>query len=339
MERCRAIDNAKLLMIFLVVFGHFIEPLIEYNPIIKALYLSIYSVHMPVFIILSGMLSKNDLSESRIDKLVVGILIPFMAFEVIYEGTYFAVKGEASQFAVGFKPYWILWYLFSLFLWRMLLPTMLSFRYPITLSVVISVVAGYVNSVGYFLDIGRTLYFFPFFLIGYKLTPVFFSNTPLARVPKVLLISIVVLNVVLFWLIHGMSEQWLYGSVSYKGMDMQAWYTGLVRLGFYSVSIVTCLATLMIIPNTEYKISDYGKNSLYVYVWHGLIVELFIESDTIIELYKVLSMPVALGLLFAATLIITMLLSANAVANFTKRFVFAPTERILLRKNRVEQGI
>ena len=54
MVRNPLIDNVKFIMIFFVVLGHLIEPLLSHNSTLSILFKIIYSFHMPVFIIISG---------------------------------------------------------------------------------------------------------------------------------------------------------------------------------------------------------------------------------------------------------------------------------------------
>ncbi len=52
-------DNAKFILIVLVVFGHMIETFIEDNVTVYAIYKVIYSFHMPAFILVSGFFTKG----------------------------------------------------------------------------------------------------------------------------------------------------------------------------------------------------------------------------------------------------------------------------------------
>ena len=53
------IDSSKAILIFLVVFGHFLERFIGYENEVNAVILkTIYFVHMPAFIFISGALFK-----------------------------------------------------------------------------------------------------------------------------------------------------------------------------------------------------------------------------------------------------------------------------------------
>ena len=50
MGRNAYFDNAKLILIFLVVFGHMIQPFIDDSNAIHSLYTWMYTYHMPAFI-------------------------------------------------------------------------------------------------------------------------------------------------------------------------------------------------------------------------------------------------------------------------------------------------
>ena len=47
-------DNLKAVLIFLVVFGHLIEPYRQTGSIITFLYYICYILHMPIFVFVSG---------------------------------------------------------------------------------------------------------------------------------------------------------------------------------------------------------------------------------------------------------------------------------------------
>lgn len=56
------LDSSKALLIFCVVFGHFLERMIGWSdPKSHVLLGLIYSIHMPAFIFISGMLFKDKM--------------------------------------------------------------------------------------------------------------------------------------------------------------------------------------------------------------------------------------------------------------------------------------
>ncbi len=322
-------DNAKFLAIILVVYGHLIEPLIKNNEIIKAVYMMIYSIHMPIFVLISGMFASINLSDNRLLKLITSTLIPLFAFTFIYELANLIVFKRISSYSLGLQPYWILWFLFSLFFWKLSLPKILNFRFPIMLSVAISIGAGYVDSIGYFLGISRTLYFFPFFIIGYKLYHSELSIEKLAKYPKLIYITIILSNFVLIYYLKDMPHQWLYGSLSYQRLENTSIYAGMIRLSLYGVSFVSSIALLSLIPNKKYLFSSLGDKSLFVYIWHGFFIKLFIGTGIIIWVGE-LSGALPLITLFILALLVTLILSMNFISQYTRQLILDPLRKYIL---------
>jgi fucose 4-O-acetylase-like acetyltransferase len=292
---------------------------------------------MPVFIILSGMMAKNDLSQDRIRKSITSILIPFLVFTILYETLEFLTTGRVSEYTINFQPYWILWFLYSLFIWKLFLPIILNFRYPIILTILISIVAGYVNDVGYFLGISRTLYFFPFFIIGYKMTSSIFNNTKLMSIPKTVYVVILIFNITLFWMLKDYSHEWLYGSFSYEKLNVESWMAAFGRLSLYCISIITSVSILMLVSTKKLKVSQYGSNSLYAYLWHGFFVKVFVWIG-LITLIGQMSAPIVLIIFLSMALVMTFLLSTNFVLVNTQGFLFDPIKKIILSKNKQDDG-
>ena len=126
----------------------------------------VYSFHIPVFILIAGALTSPEMSYNYIQKNIDSLLIPFITFTILYEVLNILSTSTVSRYTLNLQPYWILWFLFSLFIWRIILPIIMSFRFPLLFSVIVSLVAGYIEDVGYFFGISRTIYFFPFFILG-----------------------------------------------------------------------------------------------------------------------------------------------------------------------------
>ncbi len=328
MARNSVFDNTKFLMIFFVVFGHFIEAFLTKSDVIKTLYLSIYSFHMPVFVLLSGMLMKIEFSEHSLKKNLASLVVPLIVFTVLYEALNLFLKHEVSFYTLNLMPYWTLWFFYSLFIWKIILPMILQFRYPFLLSIVIALIAGLVNDVGYFLGVSRTLYFFPFFILGYKLGITGLSNIHLNKIPKVFYMLILVLNVAFFWYFNDYQHQWMYGSFSYERLKFGN--EGLlVRAVLYFVSFTTTLSILMLMPSKQSIISRLGENSLYVYIWHGFFVKIALHYGAV-EAFKGISTVMTLMILFVLALLLTFLLSARLVATKTQSLILDPMQRLIM---------
>ncbi len=335
MTRNHLLDNAKYILILLVVFGHIIEPLIDTHVIMKVIYLSIYSFHMPAFVVIAGMLSKTDLGDEQLTKLLKSIVIPFLVFTVLYEFFSFITTGDVSNYTINLQPYWILWFLYSLFIWKLFLPIILNFRFPILIAFSCAVAAGYTESIGYFLGLSRTLYFFPFFIIGYILTPKYLSEIKIkfnSNLHLIMFMSVLVLNVLFFSFFHDMKHQWLYGNHSYSQLGNDGVMAGVIRILLYAMSFVTVMSVLLLIPNRKISLLDKGKNSLYVYVWHGFFIKIFSGIGII---YVVGRFPeiVSLIIFFGMSALLMLVLSSNYIAKNTQNFILEPVRKFLIKRS------
>lgn len=334
MERNPLLDNAKFILIFLVVLGHMIESLISTDPIIKTIYLSIYSFHMPAFIFISGMLSKSDINQKVILKMIKSILVPFIVFTIFYELFSYITTGHISSYSKNLQPYWILWFLYSLFIWKLFLPIILSFKFPITISLVIALAAGYFESIGYFLGLSRTLYFFPFFIFGYKFTLKTLIEIKSKYKSKLYLFIfsvIIILNITFFVFYSEIQHQWLYGSYSYHQLGSEGITAGLTRLLLFFISISTVFSILMLIPDKKNKILSKGKNSLQVYVWHGFFIKV-LTGTAIISAIGNYSILISIPILFSISVLLTFILSCDFFAEKTDQLIINPVQLLILKK-------
>lgn len=113
MGRTAYFDNAKLVLIFLVVFGHMIQPFTDGSHGINTLYMWVYTFHMPAFIFLAGFFAKGLGNKKYITNLAKKLLLPYLIFQALFSGYYFILGHNDWQTGV-FSPHWALWFLFSL---------------------------------------------------------------------------------------------------------------------------------------------------------------------------------------------------------------------------------
>ncbi|ARD44555.1 hypothetical protein A3Q33_09680 [Colwellia sp. PAMC 21821] len=207
----------------------------------------------------------------------------------------------------------------------------MKFKYPLLISIVISLSAGYIGTIGYFLGISRTLYFFPFFILGYKLGSAFLTNKYLIKIPKVFYFAMLIFNLIVFWWFKDLPHQWLFGSFSYEKLGNMDWYSFIIRSLLYFISFISSVAILMLMPNKESAFTIRGQNSLFVYVWHGFFVKVAIYIG-IIQFLSNTSNILALIALFISALLLTFFLSSRTVATITNSFFLLPAQTFLLKK-------
>ena len=111
-------DNYKVLLILLVVIGHFIEPSNDQNSFLYELKWGIVAFHMPAFIFISGYFSKRIPS---LKKMLCGLVIPYFVYEILYYLLYTFVLDKETGFYFA-RPKFSLWYLMALFAWRLFSP-------------------------------------------------------------------------------------------------------------------------------------------------------------------------------------------------------------------------
>ncbi|KAB8127140.1 acyltransferase family protein [Gracilibacillus oryzae] len=320
MQREAYFDNAKLLFIFLVVFGHLIQPLKHDIAVVDALYQTIYLVHMPVFILISGFFAKGASDKGYLVKLMKRILLPYFLFHIFYS-VYFYVIGKSNWDSTIYDPHWGLWFLLSLFSWHLLL--IVYKKIPpfigITLAFAIGILAGYIPYIGEAFSLSRTFVFFPFFLIGYWLTKerIFRWKTRLTQSVSAIFLAAVFL---VSYVTPKIPAHWLFGSVSYQGLDMPV-YGGLARIALYGAAIMMVFALLMIVPRKTYSFTTLGKQTMYVYLLHGVIIQ-YARQANLLQLDHNLD---TIGLAVISVAIVWSL-SSKWVMTFTQPIVEGKTE-------------
>lgn len=255
-------DNLKFLLIFLVVFGHMLEP--QTGGGVNFLYLNIYSFHMPAFIFVSGWFSRNSTWQKTVTK----VLLPYLVFQLIY----LRYAGLPIQI---YSPYWILWYLFALFVWRILLPLIRGRRrlayalWPV--AVVVSLLCGYTAKVGYDFALSRVLVFLPYFLLGYCLGERQEQVLSRVRTPLSRGLSLVAVLACMGFFYHVrfvFQRQWTFGAFTYE-------FTGSspkIRLLLLVVALLWIWFLLAWTPTRPLPLlAAVGRNTLFVYLLHGFV--------------------------------------------------------------------
>ncbi|MBS5885947.1 MAG: acyltransferase family protein [Clostridium sp.] len=270
-KRYYLLDNLKVILIFFVVFGHVIEYYIKDNSILMTLYIFIYIFHMPLFIFISGYLSKNFYRMKR--KAIRNLLIPYIIFNMIwYTAVY--IGTQRAMFSVLY-PGWTLWYLLSLFFWRMTLKYLIKFKHILLISFIAGVLVGLIPSIGSILSISRTIVFLPFFLLGYYTTEEhlekiksFKSEYAITGILVFLLVAIYIVKNDLF------SYKFLYNSYSYNALEVSLFEGTVFRIFLYFGAIIFSICVINLVPRREQFFSKIGKATMNIYVFHIYLVML-----------------------------------------------------------------
>ncbi|MDI5965967.1 acyltransferase family protein [Streptomyces sp. SL13] len=266
-------DNAKFLLIVLVVIGHNWFPLIAHSRDVKAAYLVVYSFHMPAFILLSGYFSRSfDARPQQVRKLVKSVLVPYFIFQVVY--LYVVARTDRTSFTFDLTaPSYLCWFLLALFVWRLSTPVWRALRHPVAVAAVVSVCAGLMNATWDF-SLGRILQFLPWFVLGLVLRPEHFTR--LRARPVRIAAGVVMLAAlpIAYLMAPGTNADWLdmeYGVNHFAGTGDLRYIA--VRLALFAVSAVLAAAALALVPGRRVWFTALGALTMYPYLLHGLVVK------------------------------------------------------------------
>lgn len=303
--RDRVYDHAKLVLIFLVVLGHIIEPFISKSPELESVFNFIYLFHMPAFIFISGYFTKGKLTLKTGLKLFWDYLVLFILIQLVFVAVMKGIGIDQYQF-LTVQPAYIYWYLFAMFVWSLLLPAVLwlgrsvkmGIGHVLLVSMLAALGAGYIDQIGWAWSLSRIVVFFPFFVLGYYfkrrgwIIYQVFPNRGMALV--VMLASALMVwtwpNLVQFDLLSGAN--------SYFKMGLDE--TGLMlRLVLYMIQCLMIMAFFTLLPRKPFVFSHLGTKTLMIYILHGFLVKGLVAASYFDELTigRVLFLPVLAAVL------------------------------------------
>lgn len=277
MTRNSYFDNLKSLLIFSVVIGHLLPSFKGDIDFLETSYLFIYLFHMPLFVLISGYFSKKYNSKGYINKLFVKLIIPYILFQVFYTAFYNYLGSNVEyNFAT---PRWALWFLVSLFSWNILLFIFAKLKYGIVIAFLISILAGYAPFISAEYSLSRTLFFFPFFLIGYHLKEAHFMYLKQKRIMFASSLLLILSLLLIHYLSLSELKFWLMGKRSYLELLPDtleiAWiYRTIIYIfiGFISISV------LSLIPKRKNYFTRFGEFTFFTFILHLIFVKIIIFS-------------------------------------------------------------
>ncbi len=320
-ERYPALDNARFVLIALVVIGHLLEQLADSGPVAAALYRWIYLFHMPAFVMVSGAVSKADLTRRRISALATCVLLPYVVFQTLYPAWDAWLSGSGDWSQGYLTPYWLLWYLLSLACWRVLLPLFVRLKFGLPLAVAIALVAGVAPWIGYPFSLSRTLVFFPLFLLGYRVGArrlQHLGGPPARRFAAAMVLAAAAAGA---WFLRDLDPEWLYASVDYASLRIAPFAGAATRLALLTASALCALSVLALVPRRP-RHAGFGRRSLTAYLVHGFLVLGLVATGAFALLAQALPAWAGLVLCVMAGVAI----AASLSTRFADR-VFAPLTR------------
>ena len=204
-ERITTFDNLKYLLIVLVIFGH-VSNYVDFESSTYIVriegYLKhiIYAFHMPLFVFISGYFS-HKYKKERFLYTTGKLLRIYLVFQIIRILINYIFFSKPFRMDSLFLPCHTLWYLLSLFSWRVFIQitpekVFNNIKALIGGAFLISLLGGFCP-LGHFLTINRTLTFSVFFILGFVIRKKDVFNKLLTFKIKVLYIFLLIIAIIL----------------------------------------------------------------------------------------------------------------------------------------------
>lgn len=275
-SRIYLFDNIKFLAILLVVIGHAINFLTETdgNMLEKSLFLTIYSIHMPLFIFISGLFLRPMDKSTKFPKqkvisyILIGIVLRIMMSLlrlILGKNMSYSLLDMYDSFT------WFMWAM-AVFIALMWLFREYNTKIILLLSLLVGCMAGYDKFLGDKFALMRIVVFLPFFVAGYMIKPEQLSDLLSKKWVKVVSIFVAVGFVALFFIntdIYHYLRPIFTGRNSFEVLGRFSKFGFAVRLLCYAISALFGLAVMSLVPNKNLGIiTKTGTKTLQIYFWH-----------------------------------------------------------------------
>ncbi len=277
-------DNAKALLIILVVWGHIFSAYAKTCADVRTADLIIHSFHIPLFIFISGLFSKSTVdSKSFKYNKIIGFFLLYYFMKLLISITRLCLHKPANFFF--FSENSTPWFIFAVAVMYLLTRLVRNYNHlkVLFLSIVLSLLAGFFSEINDTMVSSRIVVFFPFFFLGYMLDRnkiLKFVNRPLIRIfSAVTVISFCVISALLCDKVYGIRTLFV-GCNSYSELGSELYFFGpLLRLAVYCISALMSVAVLSLIPNARIPLFTYcGTKTLQIFALHRPLVYIYHAS-------------------------------------------------------------
>lgn len=228
-------------------------------------YTGIMIFTMEGFVLLSGFLSKNT------DRARKGafrtFLLPYLVWTTLFFFFRYLVFGKAILNYLN--PPFALWFLWSLFFYRFFLKDLVKVPHLVPAALILYLTAGQISFFGEYLELGRTVSFLVFFLIGYRLDWKVLEKVralPLWKVVGLATAFVIIVAAYCFLLPYS-SEFLLFRSPgAFYGL---AWYQDIAgRLLIGAATFLMLVVLFHRMPDRPTFLTKIGRNTMPLYMFH-----------------------------------------------------------------------
>lgn len=284
--RSAYLDNAKAILIILVVFLHLFSPVLARHEPERWFYYLVLFFHMPAFAFVSGWLSRSELFTKKGLRSLAWLIWAYVVMTMINH-LMWVVLFDLRFRPVAYlrDPNMALWFLQALIWWRLLLVVFGRGRGwtlaigSVAAAFAVAVFSGYLPIQGSHYSVSRTLAFLPFFVAGYR-----FRQLEL-DVPRTWWSRGLALGafVAVFAALSGSrfltTPRPLFFDRTFAELGDPVWATIPGRAMLMTVGVILVAAFLHLVPRRRLVITSLGVTVMSVYVWHALLVRLMKQLE------------------------------------------------------------
>lgn len=291
--------NIKIMLMFLVVCGHFIEIRIDDSYILLVIYKLIYTIHMPMFVLLSGYFMRNTkqcINQAKkafalyiVWQLIMYIVINYINIPIYAGGT------KIDKLPMN-TPFWHFWYLLSMTWWALAGAVILKLNkklkiVAIIISVIIACIAGADVNIDREYSLSRTLVFMPYFLAG-MIIP---QNIEWHRYKKRGMLCLIMGIAIFTITFNKINYSFLWQAGTYAGKISEGI---IMRLVCYLMAALFSFFILTNIPGRRFAFSKAGADTMNVYIYQGFIVTALNRTDMSNLYFGLFAVLVSMGIIY-----------------------------------------
>ena len=266
------LDNAKALLVTLVVVGHAWSVLAD-SPDTEWAYDFLYLWHIPAFVFVSGYLSKSfEWDRRRLMGLVHTLLIPYLLFEPALYFFRVEVVGEEVGNMLWLEPHWTMWYLVVLLMWRLITPILRLHWLFLPVSVVVSLAGGLWTTD--LLMLPRFLGLLPFFVLGLYLKPRHLAHLDDVWVRVAAVPALAIMGGMAVY-----TDEWARTAIywydaGYEDVGIDPVIGFQTRLTVMVLGVLGTFSVLALVPRRSLGwFTTLGTGTMVVYLFHGFFIK------------------------------------------------------------------
>ncbi|RZB17341.1 acyltransferase [Streptomyces sp. F001] len=304
-------DNTRFVSAALIVVLHSIGSIMSKYDALHAFHVATWAFRVPAFVVLAGVFSSaGPLGPRHLRNLIRSIAVPALLFSLLFSVETYALGGPLDLHIAQLP--WTLWFLMSLFFWRLLLPLVVQLRHPLLVTTVVALGLGYVEEFGLMFSASRTLVYLPLFYLGWRLGRGMLREWFESRWSLPVAGAGILASGAVGWLwSRDVKGEWLsmrhaYTADNPLGME-GAW---LIRLLVLASAAALVLCLLRVMPKRRLPlISALGAGGFTVYLLHPLVIlplrerGLIARADTHLEVAALMVGGVVLTAVLASPFI------------------------------------